>query len=109
MGGVNKFKLVKSKDWFFYFFLDCRKMIWINLLIVLLMSDCLIIDLKYLLEIGNILKWWCRRIFVKVIILKIEIFWCFLIYFFFVGIKILIINMLFILYLFIWLYSNKWL
>lgn len=38
------------------------------------MSDCLIIDLKYLLEIRNILKWWFRRIFVIVIILKIEIF-----------------------------------
>lgn len=46
-GGVNKFKLVKSKDWFLYFFSDCRKMIWTNLLTVSLMSDCLTTDLKY--------------------------------------------------------------
>lgn len=108
-GGVNKFKLVKSKDWFLYFFSDCRKMIWTNLLTVSLISDCLTTDLKYLPELRNTLKWWCRRTPVKVTILKIEILWCFLTYFLSVGTKTLIINMLFTLYLFIWLYSNKWL
>lgn len=109
-GGVNKFKLVKSKDWFLYFFSDCRKMIWTNLLTVSLMSDCLTTDLKYLPEIRNtLISKWFRRTPVKVTILKIEILWCFLTYFLSVGTKTLIINMLFTLYLFIWLYSNKWL